>query len=83
MHPEEVNHCFTHFYVGIFSPRVHGKGLRNQVLARELGRHLAGVGARVDPTPATHILLTVLKAGETVYEADKLPQIHYEQSKNI
>ena len=28
----------------------------------------------VDPTPATHAVLAQLKAGETVFEADKLPK---------
>ena len=28
----------------------------------------------VDPTPATHAILTVLEAGETVYQADNLPK---------
>ena len=27
----------------------------------------------VKPTPATHAILTGLKAGETVYETDKVP----------
>ena len=30
-------------------------------------------GGRVEPTPATHAILTQLKAGEAVYQADKLP----------
>ena len=33
----------------------------------------AGCGA-VGPSPATHSIWTVLKAGETVYQADKLPK---------
>ena len=31
------------------------------------------------PSPATHAILTVLKAGETVYEADKLPKTLFTQ----
>ena len=27
-----------------------------------------------EPAPATHAILTQLKAGETVYQADKLPK---------
>ena len=40
------------------------------------GRRAPPPGERggVRPTPATHAILTVLKAGETVYQADALPK---------
>ena len=43
----------------------------------------------VVPTPATQDILAQLKAGETVYQADELPQtlrvskIHYESPKTV
>ena len=32
------------------------------------------IPAAAPPTPATHAILTVLEAGDTVYQADKLPE---------
>ena len=45
--------------------------------------------AAVMPSPATHAILTVLKAGETVHQAGELPEtprvskIHYEPPKTV
>ena len=45
-----------------------GSSLSLRAFARQ------GSAVAVHPTPATHAILTVLKAGETVYQAGELPK---------
>ena len=43
-------------------------------LLRACGQLEACVGVSVGPSPATHVILAQLKAGETVHQAGELPK---------